>query len=407
MYNSSVNEQPLRTADSEIQMECRLICSALFGTEFNFTMECDWVKVFKDLTLQAVEGIPGDYISKLPLSPELKAEWRKKCISRIGNFYRLLQVQSELTELLKKNKIDFVILKGTTAAMYYPQPQYRAMGDIDFLVPPEQFEYAFEILLQNGFTDTAKSGSRHKELIKDGCDFEMHKYFTLKGDSEELAKLDKVIFDGMKNAEIHSIEGCSFPALPTLQNGLVLLQHLKHHLRRHFGMRQIIDWMLFVDKNLNDEYWEREFIFYAKDAGLETLAINVTRMCQIYFGLSDKITWCHKADENLCAFLFAHIYECGNMGQNRTDSVQKAFDLKGGPFALIKNLQIHGVRDWKALKKFPFLRPFAWLFQICHHIKSIFKYHITPSKIINYSKNESEHIDMYTKLGCPEDFVGE
>lgn len=407
MNNGSVNEHIAAMADSEIPTECRLLRSALFGTDFNFAEECDWSKVYSDLYSQAVESIPGDYIPKLPLTPELKAEWRKNCIGRIGNFYRILQLQNQLTGLLRKEKIDFVILKGTAAAMYYPRPQYRAMGDIDFLVAPEHFDRAFELLLANGFADTDESCERHKNLLKDGVELEMHKYFTLRGESKELAELDKVIFDGLKNAEYHEVEDCTFPALPTLQNGLVLLQHLKHHLRRDFGMRQIFDWMLFADKFVTDEYWEKEFRSYAADAELELLAINVTRMCQIYFGLREDITWCGSADENLCRQLFEHIYICGNMGYNRNDRVQKAFDLKGGPSALLKNLQMHGERDWKALKKHPKLRPFAWLYQLCHHIKSIFRYRITPSRVIKYSQTEAVNIEMYNKLGCPDDFVGE
>ena len=407
MNNGSVNEHITSLADSEIQTECRLLSCTLFGTDFNFADECDWSKVYEDLIAQAVEGIVGDYIPKLPVSADMRIQWKKSCINRIGNFYRLLSVQNELTELLRKEKINFVILKGTAAAMYYPRPQYRAMGDIDFLVAPADFDRAFELLTANGFSDTDESCERHKNLIKNNCEFEMHKYFTLRGESKELAELDKVIFDGLNNAEFHEIDGAVFPALPKLQNGLVLLQHLKHHLRRHFGMRQIIDWMLFVDKNLDDEYWNTEFSQYAAEAELVQLAVTVTRMCQIYFGLREDITWCADADEKLCEQLFRHIYECGNMGKNRTDRVQKTFDLKGGPFALVKNLQFHGVRDWKALKKFPFLRPFAWLYQICHHIRIAFKYKITPSKIISYSKTENEHIEMYKKLGCPDDFVGE
>ena len=37
-------------------------------------------------------------------------------------------------QLFENNNIPLVILKGTAAAMYYPKPQLRTMGDIDFLV---------------------------------------------------------------------------------------------------------------------------------------------------------------------------------------------------------------------------------------------------------------------------------
>lgn len=406
MSNSSVNEYKLLNADSVYETECRLLKSALFGAELSFLPDTSWQDVYGDLFKQTVETVPGDLLSKLPLSPELSIEWKKSCLWRISNFYQILQAQTEMVNILRKENIDFVILKGTAAAIYYPCPQYRTMGDIDFIVDPEQFDRAYEILLSNGYVDTDGEFARHKNLSKHGCEFEMHKYFSLQGTSGELKQLDRLIFDGIKQAENASIDGNDFPVLPKLQNGLTLLQHIKHHLRRSLGMRQILDWMLYVDHCLDDDFWKTKFCIEAERAGLKKLAVNVTRMCQMYLGLDEKITWCSEADDALCRELFSHVMTCGNMGIKRTDRIQKAFDIKGGPFSLLKNLHNNGKKSWKALKKYPFLSPFAWFYQLCHHIKSAFKYHISPIKLIKYSRAEVETADMFSRLGCPEDIVG-
>lgn len=406
MKTGSVNEQNLLNADSVYETECRLIKSALFGTELSFNPDCNWESVYKDLYSQTVESIPADIISELPLDSELFAEWKKSCLWRISSFYQNLQAQSEMVRLLKSEGIDFVILKGSAAAMYYPCPQYRTMGDIDFLVDPEQFDRAYEILTSNGFVDNNCEFERHKDFLKYGCEFEMHKYFSLQGKSGELKQLDRLIFYGIKEAQTAVIDGYEFPVLPELQNGLTLLQHLKHHLRRSLGMRQILDWMLFVDRCLDDEFWKKCFRLESERAGLKTLAIVVTRMCQIYLGLNESITWCSEAEDDLCRELFNHVMICGNMGSKRNDKLQKAFDTKGGPTSMLKNLQRNGVKNWRALKKLPFLKPFAWLHQIFHYIKSALKYHISPLKLIKYSKFESETNDMFIRLGCPDDIVG-
>ena len=44
-----------------------------------------------------------------------------------------------------------VILKGAASACYYPQPTYRQMGDIDFLVLPEHFERARLLMLGQNY----------------------------------------------------------------------------------------------------------------------------------------------------------------------------------------------------------------------------------------------------------------
>ena len=61
-------------------------------------------------------------------------------------------------------------------------------------------------------------------------------------------------------------------------NGLVLLDHVRYHLQGGLGIRQIIDWMMFVHANLNDETWETGFAQLARGAGLETLAVTMTSM---------------------------------------------------------------------------------------------------------------------------------
>ena len=75
------------------------------------------------------------------------------------------------------------------------------------------------------------------------------------------------------------------------------------HLRTGLGLRQVIDWAMYVDRELDDAFWDREFQAAAKESGLETLAITVTKLCQQYLGLKDSITWCRDADEITCGLL--------------------------------------------------------------------------------------------------------
>lgn len=405
MLSASADEQKIFSADT-VTTECRLLECALFGADFSFSADCDWQAVYNDLFSQTVDAIPGNLLTKIPADEAVKSEWRKTCFWRIGQFYKLMATQNEMVKILTDAKLDFVILKGTAAAMYYPEPQYRAMGDIDFLVAPEHFEKAYDVLIKNGFIDADGDFHRHINLIQNGCELEMHRYFSLKGDSDELRQLDSVIFDGLKNAELAKIDGNNFPVLPPLQNGLTLLQHIKHHIRRSLGMRQILDWMLFVNKELNDEMWNSSFAAEAEKAGLSELAICITRMCQLHFGLTDDITWCKNADIELCDRLFNHVVTCGNMGEKRTEKLQQASDIRGGILSLVKNLQSHGKKSWKLLEKLPFLVIFAWAYQLCHHIKTLFKYGISPSKMLQYKKESNRDEIMFKKLGCEEDIIG-
>ena len=156
----------------------------------------------------------------------------------------------------------------------------------------------------------------------------------------------------------------TFPILPWKQNGMELLWHIKQHLYNVLGLRQLIDWMMFADHNLDDERYNE----YAEDmrkCGLLRLAIHVTRLCQLHLGLREEgISWCRKADESLCEELLAFVMEQGNFGikGGNKDKVSKVFSKYTDPVLFISQLQEVGAREWKLLKKLPCLKPMAWMY---------------------------------------------
>ena len=70
-----------------------------------------------------------------------------------------------------------MILKGTAAAEAYPYPEQRAMGDVDFLVPPACYDAAYEQMVRNGYqlVGDIDESPKHVELCKEGVDFELHR----------------------------------------------------------------------------------------------------------------------------------------------------------------------------------------------------------------------------------------
>ena len=86
----------------------------------------DWQPVFDEMKQQAVAGLPGDW-----LESHLNVKsWISYCRIKQGNWVRLMYAQDQLLQLLEANDIPCVILKGAAAAMAYPNPTLRLMGDI-------------------------------------------------------------------------------------------------------------------------------------------------------------------------------------------------------------------------------------------------------------------------------------
>ena len=313
--SSEINTNPIETTYETI---FNLLRSCLWGHDifpFNTSDDTDWITLYKELAQQSIMVLPTDILCQVDSAHSLQYLYTAN--QGITHWYILMRSQQHLCDLLKSADISFVILKGAASAYYYPNPDYRSMGDIDFIVKSEDFEKTCQLLEKHGYETSGIEHYRHIDFTKNDVPFELHRCFSTFNNSDYARIIDNMIFDALESAHEITLEDFSFPVLPPLENGLVLLAHINQHLETGLGLRQIIDWMLYVSKELDDNKWYSQFAPIAQQLGLETLAVTVTRMCQIYLGLSASINWCEKADDNLCEQLMLHIIEYGNFGKKK------------------------------------------------------------------------------------------
>ena len=114
--------------------------------------------------------------------------------------------------------------------------------------------------------------------------------------------------------------------------------------------------------------------FGTDETGLETVAITMTRLCQLYLGLSDGIQWCRNAEKKLCEELIENLLSSGNFDRKRgkgaaVEVVSSNIVRKG----LFRNLQAAGEHNWKAYHKHKWLKPFAWIYQVYRYVKKGFQ----------------------------------
>ena len=352
--------------DAEKELLQLLKC-ALHGQVDTAAADTDWASVLNEANIQTVTALAA---SALPatLTDEERKPWKNVQYGALSFYMRYMLAQDELCRLFSENEIPMVILKGAAAAVYYPQPAMRMMGDIDFIVPKECFQRAHSLMRENGFALTGEYDGRHEEWKKNGIEYELHSRFSHTVDVEEY------ITQGFDSLERGNLDGHAFPMLPKLSNGMVLLDHMRGHLSNGLGLRQVIDWMLYVERELDDAFWESTFQKAAGEKKLDTLAITATRVCQQYLGLSERIHWCAGADEELCGLLMENLLRTGNFGRkngrgNNVEKVSAAIRRKG----FFRNLQDAGEHNWKLLRRHAWLQPAAWLYQICRYTRQILK----------------------------------
>lgn len=348
-----------------------LLRSALWGQKrFPFLPEpgTDWAAVYTELKHQTVQHLPVDLL--VSADPGNAMLYIQNAARNIQKWHYLMQHQQAICHDLAQLGIPCAILKGAAAACYYPKPEHRCMGDIDLIVRPADFDRAlayfrdpWEILHQD---------PRHTEIKGNKLLLELHRRFSAFRSPQLRDLLDGQIYADTAKPEICTLNGFTFPRLSRTVNGLVLLTHINSHMERGLGLRQMIDWMMYVDRELDDALWQGEFARQAQALGLEKLAITVTRMCQLYLGLREDITWCAGADPELCRELLEHTFRQGNFGRKLPQHINIAvgfFSTARNIPGFFREMQRRGMITWPAAQKYRILRPLAWLHQLFRYLR--------------------------------------
>lgn len=330
--------------------------------------------LYAEMRHQTVEALPRDLMDGLAMPESLRAEWQKDILKNMGAYTLILREQQAVTELLTANGITPVVLKGTSAGMYYPHPECRTMGDIDLIVPKKAFDTACNILKQNGYEEFRGISRRHFAFRKNGIILELHHHFSGHMKPSEAAFLDSVLEDAIPRAQRQTSGSFFWYSFGYPENGLVLLQHLRSHLASGLGLRQIIDWMMYVNAGMTDERWA-EFEPLADRCGNRRLAVIAAGMCVRYLGLPDRYAWCDEAEEEDCRNLMEYVLSKGNLGKKKSGGSSRAISAlnvgKGGLFGRLRYEQEAGLAHWIAARRNPWLRPFAWIYGIFYHIRSL------------------------------------
>ena len=362
------------------------IKASLFDYSPNYPDDVNWNEVVKEAKAQTVMGIVSPVI---PITDEIT-----KLVIR--NYIQILYEQDKLIKLLFENNIPCVILKGSAAALYYPKPHLRAMGDVDILVPHKTITISSSLLEMNGYT-YLHGREENGELIKNernivyeknGIVFELHYRFSSQG-----YDIDDILEKAILKREYQKVDSYSIPMLPEIENGLVLLGHINQHLNTNdLGLRQILDWMMYFHKVMDSDKWHREFAPLAEKAGLKALAVYVTTMCEKYLGLPHSVDFGEMINENRIDELFDIILSNGNFGRKAMAQISNdEIKLKDSIYQIKKegffrHFQKLGLGTWSLCKKYPLLKPFAWIYGIVRHT-------VRGGKTFIKSKNLKKHIN--------------
>ncbi|MBR4948312.1 MAG: nucleotidyltransferase family protein [Clostridiales bacterium] len=285
------------------------IKSSLFDFVPNYPSDICWNEVLIEAKAQTLMGLIS------PVVP-VKDETSEHCKAM---YMRIMYEQDRLLKCFEDAQIPCVVLKGSAAAVYYPRPFLRTMGDIDILVARGRFLESLDLLEANGYVydhgkgdeDIISENTRELAYLKNGICVEIHQKFSSPG-----VDVDEILDAAIEKRELCKLNGYSFPILPCSENGLVLLGHINQHLKNNvLGLRQIIDWEMYIHSIEDKNSWRMQFVPLLEQTGLLSLAAYVTKMCNRYLGLANEVDFGIEVDDTLVDELLDVVMTDGNFGR--------------------------------------------------------------------------------------------
>ena len=312
----------------------------------------------------------GAVVAKSEVPAELLTKWKNATFQGVIRNERLLHAQDELLSWFEQAGIPCVVLKGSSVARYYPQPDLRVLGDIDILVSKPDVDKAKEILEQHGYAFHESDHEFHIGFTRPGSYVELHYNVTKLPDSAGGRATGKVIDTFLSDIKQGCVGNHEFPTLSETNQAIMLLLHMiRHMFSSGIGLRQVCDWAVYM-ASVDKKNFTSDILPILEQCGLRRYAEIATRSCIKVLALSDdNMNWCSSATEEECRMFIADVFREGNMGSanhermaswliDSSEMGNKSSSLK----ALIARLNKLAYLHFPVAKKCPILLPIFWIY---------------------------------------------
>lgn len=387
----------------EQKVVCQLLSKALFHKEFDFEEDIDFNKVYDCAKKQAVIMPAFLNINELKIEKVLKQNIFSELLGQADLIAKNYSHHAYLHELMKKHNIDYCILKGVASAYYYPQLMIRQMGDVDFIVKPEDVKKVDEILKKDGFHCWNMQHICHEVYTKDDMHFEMHFDFVgmPEKDHEEITR--EVLKNFFEESREVKQDIFTFVIPSDFYHGLVMLMHTQKHLRAEgFGLRHLCDWAVFI-QTVND--FEKVFKEKLEMIGLWKYATVLSRACSLAFDLPYQPYM--SKDTKIAKTLLEDILDGGNFGANNDQRVYESMFItdyerhnvnRKRLVQFVKTLNSTIRNHWPKSKQYPILLGLGWIYFPCRRIVLIMLKKRAPLKLKQAYSKSKDRKELYERI---------
>lgn len=301
----------------EQQALLALLRQSLWGESGGFHEKLNWETLDTMAKQQGVISLAydGAVALKAALPEQIRQTWNRRTMAGVVRNERLLVAQDEVLSWLDAAGIPAAILKGSSVARHYPQPELRVLGDVDILVPRAQVEQVQQILQRNGYRMHESDHNFHIGFDRDGAYVEIHYDVISLPDCKGANAVQKETAHFLDHTDRGQVRTHTFPVLAQHHQALMLLLHMvRHMMEGGIGLRQLCDWAMYL-ANADAEHFTRNTVPVLERCGLLRYAQIATGTCVRYLGMPKKYAlWCENVDAFQTQAFLEDILSCGNMG---------------------------------------------------------------------------------------------
>ena len=178
---------------------------------------------------------------------------KKDALQFIGQILQLEQRNQAMNyfigvivDIIRKEGIYTVLVKGQGIAQCYAKPEWRACGDVDFFLSEENYEKAKAYLRPLASSlEEERMREKHLRMTIDPWVVELHGHLYSGLSSRIERELDAVLEDTLHGGNVRSWDnnGVQVFQLSVENDAFYVFTHiLQHFYKGGIGLRQICDW---------------------------------------------------------------------------------------------------------------------------------------------------------------------
>lgn len=256
-----------------------------------------WMEIYRLSGEQGVRSLALEGVSDLPSTwqpqEELLLTWSVNAAFVEKRQSENSKALMKLSELLQKEKIRLLVLKGKALALYYPNPEQREYGDIDIYLFGQKKKG--DHLLQK-YGQCIKNMPKHTTFLFEQVLVENHRTFTdevkqlgIFGKKRKKAfeKIERTLRKVLKEEGECYLEGTTIQVPSATFNFLFLMMHTGTHLGRELVLRHLCDWACFLASN-KGRYNEDKIVTILGLLNLKKLCLIMTDVAIQLLGMPRK-----------------------------------------------------------------------------------------------------------------------